>query len=547
MNEEQLQRIFQKGYIPENLPKVFSSISFGPIFNDIEPLILATRATMPYKYDVYKKKYATRQFTLLNPYNFAQLARELKDDWSDIQETLDGSNISFTKIVFGEKDNESNALVHSSKARFREAIFTGSIGMSALVTCDIVEHYDSTYTHSVAWAMHGKDYIKGLMRQGRRDAINELSGSKIDRAIRNGDEQQTNGIPTGPETSRIVSEVILSAIDVELIRLLKEAEVEFVGGRYVDDYELYFVSVQDANTALELLRQVLGKFRYRISELKTHIVSGPPIPVDEKWKQELRGITPNELIGVDESYSVDSSQLDFKRITYFIKDSVTLTRAYDDHRIIKNVLSYNLRKYKCDEDDCWPIYEVYLLQLLSNYPNTVKAVIDIIQNHEKGTSENVAKVLNHLLSKRNLSIFDAIWLLYGCLVFEIRLTKLAINNIQKINDPILWLMLLSLQKTSLADVDSYVFENAWNGYSLDDEGWLFKYEAVAKGWIGDAAGIVATDSFFGKLLEKEASFYITVTEDIELDEDDWFNPYEDIDFSTWQTTVLDIDKFFKLF
>ena len=215
--------------------------------------------------------------------------------------TLDTSGISLTGVKFSD-DEDKKAIKQMTKNQFQDTVFSKSSGMSVLLTTDIVEHYDATYTHSVAWAIHGKEEAKRRWKathEGTRAARaaaktvwDAMTGNVVDRVLRDGDEQQTHGIPTGPETSRIISEVILSAIDSEFVKQLQDNRISFVGGRYVDDYELYFESERDAEKALQILRDVLNRYRYKVSEPKTYVLSGPPIPVDEEWRRRLRQITP---------------------------------------------------------------------------------------------------------------------------------------------------------------------------------------------------------------------------------------------------------------
>ena len=537
MTNKELKRLIARGFIPENLPKPFNSITFSAKYDAYESLVNENKAHIPYKYDIYKKKYATRQFTLLNPYNFALLAKTLRTKWTDIKVTLDKSGISLTNIKFGEEDDKG-AIKQITKPQFQDTIFSKSSGMSVLLTTDIVEHYDSTYTHSVAWAIHGKEETKKKLqathegtkaeRTAAKAVWDGMTGNMVDKVLRDGDEQQTHGIPTGPVTSRIISEVILSAIDGEFVKQLKDSRISFVGGRYVDDYELYFESERDAEKALQILRDVLNKYRYKVSGPKTYVLSGPPIPVDEEWRRRLRQIVPKPLLDIEKPYSVGSKQLDFKSVKHFIKEAVALTREFENPRIIKQVLSNTLRKYKCPEDK-WELYEVYLLQLLANYPNTAKSVFDIVQNHNKGNGSNVSTILNRLLSSKNTTVFDAIWLLYGCLLFGVTLTETSTNVAVSLNDPLVWLMLLHLKQKGKVELDYDDFINAWDGFSLDDEGWVYKYEAVRQGWVDDGQNVISDNPFFAKLLEDGVSFYFVEHEDIELVEADWLNDYEDFD------------------
>lgn len=537
MTDDDLKRLLAKGFIPENLPKPFNSIAFSAEYDAYLPLLTDNKAHIPYKYDVYKKKYATRQFTLLNPYNFALLAKTLKDNWVDVKATLDRSGISLTGVKFSD-DEDKKAIKQMTKYQFQDTVFSKSSGMSVLLTTDIVEHYDATYTHSVAWAIHGKEEAKRRWKathEGTRAARvaaktvwDGMTGNMVDKVLRDGDEQQTHGIPTGPETSRIISEVILSAVDDEFVKQLQDNRISFVGGRFVDDYELYFESELYAEKALQILRDVLNRYRYKVSEAKTYVLSGPPIPVDEEWRRRLRQITPKQLLDAEEPYSVDAEQLDFKTVKHFVKEAVSLTREFENPRIIKQVLSYPLRKYKCQEDK-WELYEVYLLQLLANYPNTAKAVFDIVQNHDKGDGDNTAAVLNRLLSSKNTTIFDVIWLLYGCLLFDVKLTEASAQTAASLNDPLVWLMLLHLKQKDKVKLDYDDFINAWYGFSLDDEGWLYKYEAVRQGWVDDDSNVIGDNPFFAKLLEKNVSFYFVEQEDIKLVVADWVNVYEDFE------------------
>ena len=63
--------------------------------------------------------------------------------------------------------------------------------------------------------------------------MQNLLGDKLDRLVRKGQDNQTIGIPIGPDTSRILSEIIAVGIEKKFIDLsgLEEDRVF----RYVDD------------------------------------------------------------------------------------------------------------------------------------------------------------------------------------------------------------------------------------------------------------------------------------------------------------------------
>ena len=103
-----------------------------------------------------------------------------------------------------------------------------------LLQVDISRFYHSIYTHSIAWALHGK-------AQAKANRSRSLYGNALDEDVRKTRDGQTMGVPIGPDTSRIISEIVAAAIDLDLQQRLGEV----VGVRWVDDYFLYFKSRGD--------------------------------------------------------------------------------------------------------------------------------------------------------------------------------------------------------------------------------------------------------------------------------------------------------------
>src|SRR5207248_321442 len=97
--------------------------------------------------------------------------------------------------------------------------------------------YPSLYTHAIPWALHTKPVAKA--NKGKTD------GDKIDKAVRDCSSGQTIGIPIGPDTSFVVAEIVLTAVDAAIRTKLPL----FRGFRYLDDYEAAFVSRAEAEEA----------------------------------------------------------------------------------------------------------------------------------------------------------------------------------------------------------------------------------------------------------------------------------------------------------
>src|ERR1022692_4555816 len=117
-----------------------------------------------------------------------------------------------------------------------------------MLPADFSRFYNSIYTHSIPWAIHGKV-------NARADREYALYGNRLDLRVRDTQDQQTGGIPVGPDTSFLLAEVIASAIDTELVQSVGELK----GTRYIDDYHLYFGSAADAESALAELHRIAGQ------------------------------------------------------------------------------------------------------------------------------------------------------------------------------------------------------------------------------------------------------------------------------------------------
>ncbi len=139
---------------------------------------------------------------------------------------------------------------------------------NAMVQIDVNKCFDSIYTHSLPWALMGKDQTKFSL-----DESKGTFGGRFDALMQDLNHKETNGIVIGPEFSRIFAEIILQSIDAELITQLAEGanlthKVDYEIFRYVDDF---FVFYNDDSTQLkifETLQQILKTKKLSINTSK---------------------------------------------------------------------------------------------------------------------------------------------------------------------------------------------------------------------------------------------------------------------------------------
>lgn len=147
-------------------------------------------------------------------------------------------------------------------------------GAHYVVCTDISNCFPSIYTHSIPWALHGQGRAK-------RDRSVLLEGNLLDKATQCTRDGQTNGLLIGPHSSNVLSEVILTRIDFEMIQKGYEGFK-----RYIDDYTFYAKTRDEAERFIHDLGMLLREYELVLNDNKTLILR-MPIPIKEDWYRQL--------------------------------------------------------------------------------------------------------------------------------------------------------------------------------------------------------------------------------------------------------------------
>lgn len=146
------------------------------------------------------------------------------------------------------------------------------------MTCiDVSRCFDTIYTHSISWAVKGKDFIKESIANGVR---NPNSFDDIfDVNIRKANDNETNGIVIGPEFSRIYSEIIFQRVDNETYLQLKERGLihnrDYAIRRYIDDIYIFSKTKDKEEMIVNEVVNNLWEFKFRINPAKTKRYNRP--------------------------------------------------------------------------------------------------------------------------------------------------------------------------------------------------------------------------------------------------------------------------------
>lgn len=136
-----------------------------------------------------------------------------------------------------------------------------------LIKADIKNFYPSIYTHSIAWAIHGKSFI----RKPANLYNYKLLGNRLDRLFQRANDGCTNGVPIGPVVSDVIAEIVASAVDRIFTKSVKAAGLNCEAVRFKDDYRILVNTESDAKRAIKFLQAALKEYNLEINEEKTGI------------------------------------------------------------------------------------------------------------------------------------------------------------------------------------------------------------------------------------------------------------------------------------
>jgi len=125
--------------------------------------------------------------------------------------------------------------------------------------------FDSIYTHVYKWISQ-KNVVES------KDAHNGSLYITIDRILQNINSKSSNGVVVGPEFSRMIVELLLQVIDVEVMTKLSckgyEKNRDYNIYRYVDDIFIFASSEVIIEEIIMIITEISQKYLIRPNELK---------------------------------------------------------------------------------------------------------------------------------------------------------------------------------------------------------------------------------------------------------------------------------------
>jgi hypothetical protein len=140
-----------------------------------------------------------------------------------------------------------------------------------LVKTDIKNFYPSIYTHSIAWAIHGKN----VARNKKNRTNYSLLGNRLDKLFQNANDGCTVGVPIGSVVADIIGELIASSVDIVFSKQVKKLAIDCRVVRFKDDYRILVKNINDSKRVISALQIALKEFKLELNDEKTKVFSLP--------------------------------------------------------------------------------------------------------------------------------------------------------------------------------------------------------------------------------------------------------------------------------
>lgn len=498
---QRLKRLLEAGYFPAELPPPFVSRDLARYRVHLRKTWPAGKLqdfkSVPETFSIPRFGSARRSLSLVNPINYFKIATLIAENWSEVRKHLIQSPISEFKPIFDT--NGDRAFFGLDFDNIEQRTNKILAGFHFALKTDIIRYYPTIYTHSIAWALYGKQYTKANMHT---PAFKAGLGNQLDVAIRRAQDNQSIGIPIGPDTSRILGEIIGVGIEIQLKRLLTDLDRR--GLRYVDDLLVGYTENESEDSIVSLLTQAISEFGLDINVDKTEVI-GNSNSIRSDWIPELRNFRlPRST----------TSQQDY--IEHFFK--ISMYHASNNKK--DAVLVYAIKRSRAFEitKEAWNYYTNWLLRASRKYPACLPSVAQIlIEQKYKGKELDIVLIRDYIRDMIRIhapirNYFEVAWILFLAKGLNLSLSSIDLKSVFVQESSICALLTLDLDSRGLIDggADTSFWQSHFNADALTSNMWLLAYEARLKNWLPKHNPcFVESHPLFGPMLKKKIEFYDT--------------------------------------
>ena len=193
---------------------------------------------------------------------YVYLAKCIFDNWKFLKYICSNSN----SIIVPESHPDGRIIImdyeklHEISERDLSLAFTKKF----IVHSDITNFFPSIYTHAIPWA------TVGFLTAKANKSNKNVWYNQLDYYQRLTKRNETQGVPMGPATSNIVSELILAIVDNELSKT-------YTYFRHIDDYKCFCDTFEEGEEFIRRLSKLLSKYKLTLNISMTFPLKTSPL------------------------------------------------------------------------------------------------------------------------------------------------------------------------------------------------------------------------------------------------------------------------------
>lgn len=501
----QLHDLLAKGYFPKELPPPFTTLDYAnalatpgiavpPSFSVGQPIY-----SQQCNHNLVRTGGLRRHLGIPNPVHFYRLASHVVTNWTALHTCAHLSPFSLSKPVDSKPDRAISPEHDLNVGTLRRAELRSRARF--ILKADISRFFPSIYTHSIPWAIMGKVAAKtahasGTLRGTWQDSI-DVHSQRLN-------NNQTIGIPIGPDTSRLLAEVILGLIDHELVAKFKRLK----GLRFIDDYEIATATRSEAEEISSHLQHLLSQYELAFNPTKTRIVE-LPVELEHLWTSRIR-------VFVFRVAGVTGQKND---LTAYFDMVFDLFRHFPEEGLLKYAIA-RLNGVDINQTN-WPLLEHIYNQCLLADPACIPQICDQVTHY---MNEQYPMNRSLWLDTLNRIVYEqlplghaseAAWAMWLMKIINIKLHAKSAKVVGACEDSIAGLMGLGLAAIGLADAAHLSGLHRYSAPAgLFEDQWLLCYQGNLMRWLGPAGrrSNLSTKPGFSHLETHNVSFFdINVT------------------------------------
>jgi len=463
-----LVRLLDRGFYPVELPPVFATRNYSSAANSILAN-LSNQRTKHYSvmlnFDGSTYQGNLRTFGIINPVNFCILSDFIAAQWSNLQKVYKLSSSSGSRPVFPNKSASGRAIHTASLATKRQNLKHMAGSFPKVLTLDINRFYGTIYTHSIPWASLGKNEAK---KRFHNHSLKSHWSDELDTLTRNCNSKQTVGIPIGPDTSRIISELILSRVDYDMVKNHSEI-IPSAFFHNIDDYQFGIFRIEEAELAQSKFVWAIQRMELRLNDYKTRLDSGLDF-APSNWQR---------------SFDFVSSLSGTRAVEAFFDQ---LYKCMSDHPN-SNVVGYSLKKFggQLASNARRELVLEYLQRLIFAAPHNARWIFPIylgicerfssIEVNQKRAVRWGADVC-----VRRADIGSLLWFLYAAFYLNIKFGKELSERCFALGNPLIDLMLIDGKQRGLISISLSEFRQRYRDSDFMSRDAILLYEVEKRGW-----------------------------------------------------------------